>query len=259
MRQKKNTFIIAALILVAFVTRLLQIFSVIDLKTGFYETKHTVLGIALTVAVAVICAAAALAARFDVTASADRLSVGILAPIMSGVLSLSLFYEVLTEKFAVQGLDWQVVLMKLIGILTAVYFAAFAVSRFLKFSMPDVLHALPAFYMIIRIICSFVNISSLSLIAENIFLLAAYCCALLFFVSYASFYCLEDQSTRSLYTRSVLAFSLCFVTGFSNMIVNTVTAGAYTHIPIESQVVLAAFSLFIASFIFEKFLKSGKE
>ncbi len=259
MKQKKSVIIIAALIIAAFVTRLVQIFTVIDFKTGFYEIKHSVSGLALTVAVAVICAVAAMVARFDKAAFADRLSVGIITPITSGILSIALFYELFVEKFAVQGLAWQVVLMKVVGLLTAAYFAVLAVSWFLKFSLPDMLHALPAVYMIIRIICSFINISSLSLIAENIFLLASYCCALLFFVGYASFYCLEDQSPRLLYMKSVLAFSLCFVTGVSNIVANTVSKGGYTHIPLESQVALTAFSLFIAGFVFEKFLKLRKE
>ncbi len=258
MKQNKSTPIIAALIITAFLTRVLQIFLTIDFKTGFYKTEFSALGVGLTIVTAVLCASVALLARNTLDIFDNGWVISKVTSIFSGILSIALFYELFAEKFIIQGVAWQVVLMKAVGFLTAGYFLCFAFFRTLNIKMPDIAHAIPAFYMIIRIICSFINISSLSLIAENIFLLASYCTMLLFFVSYAAFYCIEAQITRSLYTRAVLAITLGFGTALPNIIVNTVAKTGYTHIPVHSQVVLMAFVLFLSGFVFEKFFKVEK-
>ena len=183
----------------------------------------------------------------------------IIMPIISALTAVSLLYELFDEKFALQGVAWQVVLMKIFGGCAVLYFGVFAASEIFKFQIPDILHTIPALYMIMRIICSFINISSLSLIAENIFLLASYCCMLLFFVSYAAFYCIEDQNIVSLYTRASLAFAFGFCTALPNIIANTFSKSGYTHIPVHSQVVLMFMALFIAGFVYEKFFKAEKQ
>jgi hypothetical protein len=256
MKQNKSTPIILALICAAFITRLLQIFWVIDFKTGFYETEYSALGTGLTVFTVVLCGAAAFMAYNTYDAEDNGWNVSRLTSVFSGVLAIALFYEFFSEKFILQTVVWQTALMKVIGFAAAGYFAAFALSRTLNFKMPEILHTIPAFYMVIRIICSFINISSLSLIAENIFLLASYCCALLFFVSYASYYCIELPDTHDLYTKSALAISICFTTSLSNIVANIVSG--YTHISLYSQVVLMALSLFMISFVYEKFFKVEK-
>ncbi|MBO5210808.1 MAG: hypothetical protein J6B80_02635 [Clostridia bacterium] len=254
MKQNRSTPMIAILVVTAFLIRLIQIFCAIDFKTGFYKTEFNALGIGLTILAVVFCSGAALLARNTTDIEESGWIISRSTAIFSGVLSISLFYELFAERFVVQGAVWQVILMKLIGFAAAGYFTVFALSRTLNFKMPEILHTIPAFYMIIRIICSFINISSLSLIAENVFLLASYCCALLFFVSYAAYYCADLQEIRSLYTRSVLAFAFCFTTSLSNIIANIV--GGYTHISLYSQVVLMALSLFVFGFIYEKFFKA---
>lgn len=258
MKQTKTTRIIAALMVAAFALRVFQIFAVIDLKTGFYKNGSSVLGLVLTVATLALCAVAAILARNTASVTDNSFALSKASAIISCVVSFALFYELLFEGFLVQGASWQVLLMKILGFSTAVYFGAIPLSGILKFKIPDIFHTLPALYMIIRIICSFINISSLSLIAENIFLLASYCCALLFFVKYAGFYCLGENN-KTLKFHSVLACSLCYATSASNIIANVFAKNGYTHIPLSSQLVLIALALFIGNFIFERFVKKGIE
>ena len=253
MKQNKSTPIVIGLIIGAFLARLFQIFCAVDFKTGFFKPEFNALGIGFTIITILFCGGAALLAHNSLDINENGWAISKLTSVAAGVLSISLFYELFAERFVIQGAAWQIVLMKLMGVLAAGYFLAFALARTLNFKMPEILHTIPAFYMIIRIICSFINISSLSLIAENVFLLASYCCALLFFVSYAEYYCTDLQEIRPLYTKSVLAFSLCFTTSFSNIIANIV--GGYTHISLYSQVGLMALSLFVLGFTHEKFFK----
>lgn len=243
----KKIWLSLGLILTAFVLRLTQVFSITDFKTGFYKRDNSVLGLILTVLVFVLCVAAAIVSHKSLHIKKEKTAK--LLPIISGLTSFALLYELISEKFAMQGMAWQVILMKAVGFGAVLYFGAFALSKVLKFQMPDILHTIPALYAIMRIICSFINISSLSLIAENIFFIAALCCTLLFFVSYAAFYCLDDHD-KTLNLRTVLAGSICFVTAASNIIANLFVKNGYNHIPLYSQFVLMMVAFFIAAFAF---------
>ncbi len=253
MEKLKKFTMPLSLIVAALALRLVQIFAITEKDTGFY--KNSVWGVIITVLVGLMLAVVAIwARRCEINASGYNGGV-ITNTFVMGFAAVSLLYEVIFEWFAVQGFAWQVVLMKSVGVLTAAYFVAMLFKGFYKFDIPDLCHTLPAIYLIIRIICSFINISSLSLIAENIFLIASFCCALLFFVSYASLKCKVRVGKKALYTRAVLAFSVCFITAASNIIANALTLGNYTHIPTYSQAVLFGVALFIGNFIYNKFIK----
>lgn len=244
---QKNIKISAGLIIAAFVLRLTQLFTVIDYKTGFYKRDYGVWGLILTVLVFVLCVVAAIFSHKSL--HINKFKTVKAMPIISALVSASLMYEFFAEKFTIQGVAWQVILMKVCGLAAALYFMVLVVSDLIKFEIPDVMHTIPTFYVVIRIVCSFINISSLSLIAENIFFIAALCCTLLFFVSYAAFYCLDDHD-KTLNLRTVLACSLCYVTAASNIVANIFVDNGYNHIPFYSQSVLMMLSLFIAAFAF---------
>lgn len=241
----------AVFLLAAFLVRIVQIFTVIDSKTGFYNRGSATLGMILTVSVFALCFVGSIFARKGFIIKKRDVTPLMIVP--SCFLGISLLYEVFAESFVNQGNGWQVILMKALGILAAVYFVSF---NFLK--IPDLCHIIPALYMIIRIICSFINIASLSLIAENVLYTAGLCCALLFFVSYAGHYCLDDINAKSLNFRAVLAGSLCFVTAASNIIAEIFSKGGYDHIPFYSKLVMLAVSLFIGGFVASR-VKSNME
>ena len=255
MKFKKSTLVICIATLLAFVLRTLQIFCTIDQSTGFYKIEQNGLGTFLMALIVVLCMVSAVVARFyDFQPNGCQENDKFTA-IASGILAIALFYEIFSERFVFVNATWQAMAMKTVGFLTAVYFAAMLFSAFYSFKIPDLCHTLPAIYMIIRIICSFIGIGSLSLITENIFLIASYCVSLLFFISYAADKCEVYISGASLYMRSVLAFMLCLVTALPNLIVNAVSSGNYLHTPLTSQVVLTAITLFIAAFNYKRFLK----
>lgn len=255
MKFKKSTLVICIATLLAFVLRTLQIFCTIDQSTGFYKIEQNGLGTFLMALIVVLCMVSAVVARFyDFQPNGCQENDKFTA-IASGILAIALFYEIFSERFVFVNATWQAMAMKTVGFLTAVYFAAMLFSAFYSFKIPDLCHTLPAIYMIIRIICSFIGIGSLSLITENIFLIASYCVSLLFFISYAGNKCKVYINGASLYMRSVLAFALCLVTAIPNLIANATSLGGYSHIPLTSQVVLTAITLFIAAFNYKRFLK----
>ena len=255
MKFKKSPLVICIATLLGFVLRTLQIFCSIDQSTGFYKKEQNGLGTFLMALIVVLCMVSAVVARFyDFQPNGCQENDKFTA-IASGILAIALFYEIFSERFVFVNATWQAMAMKTVGFLTAVYFAAMLFSAFYSFKIPDLCHTLPAIYMIIRIICSFIGIGSLSLITENIFLIASYCVSLLFFISYAGNKCKVYINGASLYMRSVLAFALCLVTAIPNLIANATSLGGYSHIPLTSQVVLTAITLFIAAFNYKRFLK----
>ncbi len=255
MKLKISSKIIAAVSGLALALRTLQIFTVIDKETGFYKVDKNGIGVFLTVSVAVLCAVCAIVAKNSDAELSKTDRPNLINLIISGVAALTLFYELFSEKIVTNGFSWQIAALKITGLLAAAYFVLLVISPFLNFAIPEICHTFPAFYMVIRIICSFINISSLSLIAENIFLIAAYCCLLLFFITYASQKCRLDLSDTSLYMRGVLCFIVCLVTSLPNLIVNMTSLGGYSHIPLSSQVVLTALTVFVGEFTYKKFLK----
>lgn len=248
MSKIKTKLIIIAATVVALVLRLVQIFAFTDYKTGFFKRNLSVWGTILTVAILLICAAASIFSRKTLTIEKPNFDLPI--SVASGFLSIALFYELFMERIAIEGVAWQAVLMKAVGFLAAVYFGAVAFSKFFGYKIPDMVHIIPTFYMLIRIVCSFINITSLSLIAENIFYVAGLCCVLLFFVSYAGVNALEEFDKKSLNMRAVLGSSICFITAVSNMAADIFAKGGYNHIPLHSQLVMLMLSLFIGVFAF---------
>lgn len=255
--KRKNLIIMAVLIMAALGLRIAGIFTIVEPKTGFYNHGYDLWGTVLTIVVFALCFIAAIFSRNTfVVAKAEN---GIITLITSFLLALMILFEVFTESFAVEGMEWQANLMKVLGILSAIYFFVVAFSKSLKLVIPDLLHIIPSLYMIIRIICSFINIASLSLIAENVFYIGGLCCELLFFVSYAGFKCLDDWKGKSLNFRAILAASICLVTSVSNIVAEICLKEGYSHIPLYSQLVMLASGLFIGGFILSGVLKSNKE
>ena len=255
--KNKKQIAVAVLVVLAFVARILQFFLTTEFKTGFFKPNFTVLGAALTGLAVALSAAAAIVGR-----KAFRLvkneTTNLFTAISSGLMAASIGYELVSEKITVSANAWQDVAMKGLGILAVVYFGALLVKGFVDFALPDVLHTIPALYLIVRIICSFINISSLTLITENVFLIASYCCLLLFFVDYSSFYCLDDTNIGKLNLKCVLAFTVCVITSITNIVANFVIKG-YSHTPLYSQIVLFAFAIFVLSFVVQNRFKALDE
>ena len=249
MSKNKLKLIVVLTAVVAFVLRLVQLFVLIDHKTGFYERRLSTFGTIFTIAILCACGVAAIMSRKAFTIKKNEF--GILSSVTALILSVALIYELFFERIALEGVAWQAVSMKTVGFITAVYFGAIAFSKLFGYKLPDLLHIIPTFYMLIRIVCSFINVTALSLIAENIFYITGLCCLLMFFVGYAGLFALEKIDEKSLNLRTVLTASICFITSASNIAVSAVADGGYHHIPTHSLVVMLAFSLFIIAFSFD--------
>ena len=244
---------------VSLVMRLLQIVFTVDTATGFFKTEYTAAGYYLMVMIAVICAAAAFICFTSHRSPARPPHTNSFMSAASFLMVPAIFIELYAESFSGTVMVWQNTLLVLTGIAAAVYFIVFGFTAFADIKMPQLLAVLPAVYFIMRIICSFTSISSLALITDNIFLIAAYCVALVFFLCFGKLYngIVTDNSFRKLLASGTVAAILCFTQSVPHIIVNIATSNGYQHTSNAANYALFITGVFITVFIFSYFSASN--
>lgn len=237
------------------VMRIIQIIFAIDFESGFYnigyeKTGNLIMGIILVVAasLAIFC--------FNAYRSPEKLP-AVNRPRFIGCfgLAVSLVFEALIEEYPVFMLGWQITLIKILGFVAALYFVALILGVFDKTQVSQMFHIVPVIYFIARIVFTFINISTLALISDNILLLAAYCLVLLFFCDYSKIY---NQVSNDKTFRRILAFGLtgsmlCFIQSISYIVVNFFMGKNYTHTDFNANIVLLFSGIFILTFIISYF------
>ena len=115
-------------------------------------------------------------------------------------------------------------------------------------------------YLIVRAIITFINVSSLAVISDNIILIVAYCLLMLFFANFARLYNnLGNESTF----RKILAFSLtsavcCLVQSVGFFVVNLILTEDYLHTDKTANFVLLFFGLFVIAFTYSYFTRAKR-
>ena len=244
---------------VSLVMRLLQIIFTVDTSTGFFKTEYTAAGYYLMVMTAVICAATAFICFTSHRSPARPPRTNAFMSAASFLMVPAIFIELYAESFSGTVMVWQNTLLVLTGIAAAVYFTVFGFTAFADIRMPQLLAVLPAIYFIMRIICSFTSISSLALITDNIFLIAAYCVSLVFFLCFGKLYngIVTDNSFRKLFASGTVAAILCFTQSVPHIIVNIATSNGYQHTSNAANYALLITGVFIAVFILSHFSVSN--
>jgi len=181
---------------------------------------------------------------------------GLVLGIASFLPAVSLVYEIFTETKTNDILPLQTIALKLLGILAAIYFILYGLAKFIDFKLPDITAAIPAVYIIIRIICDFAAISSLAIISDYIYLICGYCLVLLFFMNFLKLYNGVDKeyNFRKIFSTGLSAAVICISQSVAHIAVNIVSNNGYTHISHGANLSLFAFGIFIIAFIFTHFL-----
>lgn len=239
--------------------RLLQLFFVVETTTGFFKPEFETIGLCLIIAifVSVILAAAFAftAHRCPQNACKNCKVLGIVSLIFSITLLIQIFFE----TFTLGVRFWQICLLKLLGVLTVAFFAAFGARQFIKFDIPKEAAIIPTLYLIIRIICDFTKISSLALISDNILLMGAYCSGLWFMLQFAKFYNKtdDDKGFRKLLGSGILASCLCITQSVPHIIMNFWTGYSYLHTSVAENLAILAMGVFVLAFVLTHFSKKN--
>lgn len=173
------------------------------------------------------------------------------------VVVAGLLRELIFENMPQTMPAWQVLLLKFVTVICVVYFVAFAVQGITEFKLPAISHVIPCVYAIIKTIFTFINISSLAVISDNVFLVAGYCLLMLFFINYGKLYNGIDveKGFRKLLATGLAASTVCITQSFPVIFVNVFSKTPYLHSDVGSMWALAGMGIFIITFIFKYFEK----
>lgn len=238
--------------------RILQIVFTIKSKTGFYLHGQENLG---RVLLAVIFAVAALLYLFAFKAYKTPEKPpknNLFLAISSGCMALVLLNEFLGQRFPTTALNWQITMVKISTVACIAYFIAIALQGVLGFKLLPILHVIPCIFAIAKTIFSFISISSLAIISDNVLLVAAYCLLMLFFVNYAKLY---NNLDTDLNFRKILATGLatsivCNTQAVAYFAVNIFGNQEYLHTDISVMFTVLCFGIFTLAFTISHFYKT---
>ncbi len=259
MKFKKIVFLFSVALPLCIVMRLLQLIHIVETKTGFFKPEFKNEGIYMLAIIFAFAIAVVIFSFISHRAPDAPPKPNIFMSIASVLISLSILFELFTEKFPTAVHGWQIALLNVTGITAAVFFFAFAMKLFFSFKLPKICFIIPTVYLVLRLICDFTAISSLALISDNLLLVLSYSAALLFMLNFGKLYNEIDSeyNFRKLMASGLAAVILCFTQSVPHIIVNVMNEFAYNHTSMASNVNVLCTGLFIVTFVFSHFSKTN--
>lgn len=261
MKTKTITASFFVFLVLSVISRFIQILYTVDYTTGFFKSSSKNFGISLSLVTVIACVVCAIFA-FKVYKKPEN------APKQNFILELSslafaivLGVELFTEKLSVRILPWQQLGLKIFGLLTVVYFAIFAFCSTSKLNKIRILSIVPIVYFLMRLICAFITVSSLSIISDNVLLIASYCLIVLFMLNFAKLYngIETDTNFRKLLATGLTCGLITFTKAVPNIVLNLIKPNFYTRTQLISSISLLFCGLFILVFVFSYFSKKNCE
>lgn len=236
------------------VLRIFQIIFTIEYETGFYKNEYQTIGKAISFVIFAFCALLGYFC-FKYYKSPEKppktnLFMSVACVGLAFITIAQAFYD--SNEGMASG--WQVVLIRILGVITAIYFIGFAISEYIK--LPPLVHIIPCLFMIMRTAFIFINTSALAHITDNILLLATYCVVLVFFVNMAKLYNGVDieKNFRKLLASGLIAGSLCLTQSIAQIFVNLTSNVAYLHVSNIANISTLLMGVFVFAFIISHFL-----
>ena len=260
MKYNKIILFFDTALVLSVIVRFLQIRYTVDFETGFFIHNSAGIGYFM---MAVIFAVALISAIFAMTYYKDPEhppKSGMVLGIASFLPAIAIFWDFFTGNTSSIIIPWQATLLKITGFASIVFFILYGIGKFTDLRLPEITTAIPCIYIIIRIISDFAAISSLAIITDYIFLIAAYCVMLLFFLNFTKLYNRIDteQNFRKILASGLSASILCLSQSLSHFAINLVLGSKYNHVSHISNFGLLSFGIFILVFVFTHFSKENK-
>lgn len=174
-------------------------------------------------------------------------------------MALVLANELLQQKFPSTTLSWQISMIKIMTVIAIAYFVTVALQGIFRFKLLPVLHVIPCLYAMAKTIFSFISVSSLAIISDNILLIAAYCLLMLFFINYAKLYnnLDTDLNFRKILATGLAASIVCNAQAFAYFGINLFGSQGYLHTDINVMFSVLCFGIFTAAFTISHFYKTA--
>lgn len=239
--------------------RFLQLFYIIETETGFYKPEFENFGNYILFIIFGFVAAIVMFSFFTHRRPDKVPKTNIFMSVSSVLLAFSIVFELFNQGTLFGNVIWQVLLLRIFGILSAVWLILFALKRYIKkyikIKIPDLASALLGLFYVMKIICNFASISSLALISDNILLIGSYCFSLLFMMNFGKLYSGLDfeRGFKKLMATGFASVILLFTQSVPNIIYNICSGGSYNHISMVTNVNLLLTGIFILVFVLSHF------
>lgn len=236
--------------------RIFQVLFTIELKTGFYTKEYEVIGKVISAVIFAFCVFLYLFC-FKYYKSPEK------PPkqnIVLSVTAIGLAAVTVAQSFFDTGITlssaWQILIIKIIGIITAFYFIWFAVSKYINKTVLSLIHIIPCIFMIFRTAFIFIDTSVLAHITDNVLLIATYCVVMVFFVNFAKLYngVDSDKNFKKLLASGMVSVSLCFTQSIPHIIVNLSSNNGYLHVSHIANISTLVMGIFILVFLISHFV-----
>lgn len=241
--------------------RIFQIIFTIEFETGFYINEFETIGKMILAVIIIFC----LLLWWFSSKYYKSLEK---PPEYNSMLSLTatgLAIVTVAQAFFENGyfftFAWQAALIKVVGIITAAYFVAFALRHYISFKFSSILHIIPCVFMILRTAYIFINTSALAHISDNILLLVVYCSVMVFFVNFAKLYNGIDieKNFKKLLSSGLVSSVLCFTQSIPHIVINIASNNKYLHVSHATNISVLFMGLFVIVFIITHFYLEKKD
>lgn len=257
-RHTMSLFFIALPICV--LLRTIQLIFTIDMTTGFIKQHYYELS---TVIMFVLCAA--VAAVGFISLATDNIKIYKREPnpalaIVSLLTSGMFVYDTVTAPPAVSAGIWYHILLVLLGLASAIVFAAYGLQNIYPYNLPDTMFLIPVFYYVIKLINIFISTSSLALVTENILLIFTNGILLLFMFEFSKFKNNIDENNRfgRLFATGIVSVMLCIIHVIPKVIIFIKNSVKPSPHDISAMLLITSVAAFIFVFTVSNFQNSKK-
>ncbi|MBR4099833.1 MAG: hypothetical protein IKK55_02460 [Clostridia bacterium] len=259
MTFKKIMLIFCIGLPVCIAARILQITLTIDYSNGFYYNEQKTLGNIMLFVIILVCVGLGFAAYKAYKTPEKPPETNPLLSVSSAVAALALMLEFFGEGIPIALLTWQAIFIKLMTAVCVFYFLILTLQGHLGIKVPSMFHIIPCVYAICRTVFTFIGISSLAVISDNILLVAAYCALMVFFINYGKLYNNLDTELnfRKILASGLTASLLCLTQSVSYILINVFGSKPYLHTDLSAMLSLLALGAFSIIFTVSHFWKTA--
>ncbi len=256
MQYKRVIMFFLVALPLSIIMRLLQLKYVIDAKTGFFLPQFNIFGYAILIIFFVVAFMFALFSFTTHRSPEHTPKHSIPLCVFSFIAAFGIFCKTFLSNIPLSA---QTLLLNISALLAIAFFIAFGLKKYFDFKLPEFTYIFPCIYFIFDIIREFTAVSSLSVISDNILLIASLCSMMIFSLQFAKLYNSVDReyNFRKLLASGLVSSLFCFVQSIPYFIFNTVSSTPNNHTSFGANLGLLCFGCFVVTFIGSHFSRKN--
>ncbi len=244
---------------VCITARIFQITQTIDYSNGFYFNEQKVLGNVMLFVILLVCIGLGFAAYKAYKTPEKPPETNPLLTVSAALVAVIIMFEFFGESVPLALSVWQAIFVKLMTAVCVLYFLLLSIQGHFGIKIPALFHIIPCIYAVGRTVFTFIGISSLAVISDNILLVAAYCALMVFFINYGKLYNNLDTELnfRKILASGLTASVLCLTQSVSYILINIFGSELYLHTDLSAMLSLFALGAFSIIFTVSHFWKTA--